>query len=83
MTGQVLAKGQNAPLAAQRPVKGRNALSEAVDRLTIVALDLIGCAKEGVRVRGQDDIPARRGKREGALGSANGLVIRTAELEMA
>ena len=30
----------------------------------------------------QDDLPAGRGKREGALGGSDGLVIRAHEIEM-
>ena len=66
-------------LAAPRPVEGRHGLPEAVDRPTIVALGLVGYAEVVVRQRVQDDIPAGRGEREGALGGGDGLVIRAHE----
>ena len=69
-------------LAAPRPVEGRHGLPEAVDRPTIVALGLIGYAKELVRQRVQDALPAGRGKGEGALGGGDGLVIRAPDVEM-
>ena len=70
-------------LVAPRPLEERHGLPEAVDRPTIVALGLVGCAKVTVRQRLQDDIPAGRGEREGALGGSNGLVIRAPNVEMA
>ena len=63
-------------LMAPRPVEGRHGLPEAVDRPTIVALGSVGEAEVIVRQRLQDDIPAGRGERQGALGSGDGLVIR-------
>ena len=69
-------------LVAPRPVEGRHGLPEAVDRPTIVALGLVGEAEVVVRQRVQDDIPAGRGEREGALGGGDGLVIRAHEAEM-
>ena len=69
-------------LAALRPVEGRHGLPEAVDRPTIVALGLVGEAEALVRQRLQDDLPAGRGEREGALGGGDGLVIRAHEAEM-
>ena len=69
-------------LVAPRPVEGRHGLPEAVDRPTIVALGLVGCAEALVRQRLQDDLPAGRGEREGALGGGDGLVIRAHEVEM-
>ena len=69
-------------LAAPRPVEGRHGLPEAVDRLTIVALGVVGYAEVVVRQRVQDDLPAGRGERKGALGSGDGLVIRAPEGEM-
>ena len=69
-------------LVAPRPVEGRHGLPEAVDRPTIVALGLVGVAEVLVRQRLQDDIPAGRGEREGALGGGDGLVIRAHEVEM-
>ena len=55
-------------LMTPRPVEGRHGLPEAVDRPTIVALGLVGCAEVEVRQRVQDDLPTGRGEREGALG---------------
>ena len=69
-------------LAAPRPLEGRHGLPEAVDRPTIVALGLVGYAEVLVRQRVQDDIPAGRGEREGALGGGDGLVIRAHEAEI-
>ena len=69
-------------LAALRSVEGRHGLPEAVDRPTIVALGLVGLAEVLVRQRVQDDIPAGRGEREGALAGGDGLVIRAHEAEM-
>ena len=69
-------------LVALRPVKRRYGLPEAVDRLTIVTLGLVGSAEVEVRQRVQDDLPAGRGEREGALGSGDGLVIRAPDVEM-
>ena len=69
-------------LVAPRPVEGRHGLLEAVDRPTIVALGVVGYAEALVRQRLQDDIPAGRGEREGALGGGDGLVIRTPDAEM-
>ena len=66
-------------LAAPRPVEGRHGLPEAVDRPTIVALGLVGVAEVVVRQRVQDDIPAGRGEREGALAGGDGLVMRPHE----
>ena len=70
-------------LVAPRPVEGRHGLPEAVDRPTIVALGLVGYAEVLVRQRLQDDIPAGRGEREGALAGGDGLVIRAHDAEMA
>ena len=64
------------------PVKGYHGLLEAVDRPTIVALGLVGLAEVAVRHRLQDDLPAGRGEREGALGGSEGLVMRAHEAEM-
>ena len=69
-------------LAAPRPVEGCHGLPEAVDRPTIVALGLIGSAEVGVRQRLQDDLPAGRGEREGALGGGDGLIMCTPVVEM-
>ena len=69
-------------LATPRSVEGRHSLPEAVDRSTIVALELIGKAEVVVRQRVQDDIPAGRGEREGASAGGNGLVMRTHDAEM-
>ena len=70
-------------LAALRPVEGRYGLPEAVDRPTIVALELVGYAEELIRLRVQDDLPGGRGERQGTLSGGNGLVMRAYELEMA
>ena len=64
------------------PLEGRHGLSETVDRPTIVALGMVGQAEVLVRQRVQDDLPAGRGEREGALGSGDGLVIRAHDAEM-
>ena len=64
------------------PLEGRHGLPEAVDRPPIVTLGLVGEAEVVVRQRVQDDIPAGRGEREGALGGGDGLVIRAHEAEM-
>ena len=61
---------------ARRPLEGRHGLPEAIDRPTIVALGLICCAEEAIRLRVQDDIPTGRGEGEGALGGGDGLVMR-------
>ena len=68
---------------APRPIEERHGLPEAVDRLTIVTLGVVGHAEVAVRQRLQDDIPAGRGEREGALGRGNGLVMRAHDVEMA
>ena len=69
-------------LVAPLPVQGLYSLPEIVDRLTIVALAEVGSAEVVVRQRVQDDIPAGRGERQGALGGGNGLVIRAHVVEM-
>ena len=70
-------------LVAPCSVEGRYGLLEAVDRPTIVALELVGYAEILVYQRVQDDIPAGRGQRKGALGGGDGLVMRAYEVEMA
>ena len=47
-----------------------------------IALGLVGEAEVAVRQCVQDDIPAGRGEREGALSGGDGLVIRAHEAEM-
>jgi hypothetical protein len=69
-------------LVLPRPLEGCHGLPEAVDRLTIVALVMVGYAQVLVRQRVQDTIAASRGKREGALGDSNGLVICAHRTEM-
>jgi hypothetical protein len=69
-------------LAVPRTSEERHGLPEAVDGPTIVALGMIGSAQVLVRQRVQDDLPAGRGKRQGALGGGDGLVIRAHEAEM-
>ena len=69
-------------LAALRSLEERHGLSQAVDRLPIVALGLVGPAEVEIRQRLQDDLPAHRGEREGALGGGDGLVIHTHEVEI-
>ena len=69
-------------LAAPRPVECRHGLPEAVDCSTIVTLGLVGFAEVLVRQRLQDNLPAGRGERQGALGGGDGLVIRTHEGEI-
>src|SRR2546422_11101448 len=69
-------------LVAPRPLEGRHGLPEAVNRPTIVALGLIDPTEVAVRQCVQDDVPASRGEREGALGGGDGLVIRAHGVEM-
>ena len=57
-------------LVAPRPVEERHGLPEAVDRSPIIALVVVGEAEVLVRQRVQDDSPAGRGEREGALAGA-------------
>jgi hypothetical protein len=45
-------------------------------------MGLVGHAECLVRQRVQDDIPAGRGQREGALTGGDSLVIRAYEVEM-
>jgi hypothetical protein len=66
----------NEAFVAPCTVEGRHGLPEAVDRLTIGALDHVGCAEALVRLRVQDNLPAGRGEGEGTLGGGDGLVIR-------
>jgi hypothetical protein len=70
-------------LVASRSFEGRHGLPEAVDRPTIVALGLVSEAQVAVRQRLQDDLPASRGEREGALAGGEGLVIHAHEEEAA
>ena len=69
-------------LVAPLPVEERHGLPEVVDRPTIVALGLVGSAEVAVRQRLQDDLPAGRGEREGALAGGDGLVMRPTSVEM-
>ena len=69
-------------LVAPRPIESRHGLLEAVDRPAIVTPGLIGSAEVAVRQCLQDDVPAGRGERQGALGGGDGLVIRPHEEEM-
>ena len=69
-------------LAVPRPGEERHGLPKAVDRLTIVALGLVGEAKGLVRQRVQNEIPASRGERQGTLSSGDGLVICTTGAEL-
>jgi hypothetical protein len=69
-------------LVAPRPAEGRHGLPEAVDRPIIVTLGMVGQAEVLVRQRLQDDVPAGRGEREGALGEGEGLVMHAHEVEM-
>jgi hypothetical protein len=64
-------------LVTPRPVKERHRLLEAVDRPTIVALELVGYAEKEIRHPVQDTISIRRGKRKGIPGGGNGSVIRS------
>src|SRR5215211_4767440 len=70
-------------LVAPCPVEERYGLPEAVNRPTIVALGTVGHTEGLVRQRLQDDLPADRGERKGALASGDGLVSRAHEVEMA
>jgi hypothetical protein len=63
-------------LATPCPVEDRHGLPEAVDRLMIAALGVVGCTKVEICQRVQANLPTRRGKREGTLGGSNGLVLR-------
>src|SRR2546425_12516733 len=69
-------------LAAPRITEECHSLPEAVDRPSIVALGLVGLAEGLIRQCVLDDFPAGRGERQGALGSGDGLVIRTSLIEM-
>jgi hypothetical protein len=69
-------------LVAPRPIEGRHRMPEAVNRPLIVALGLVGYAEIVVRQCMQDGLPASRGERAGALGSGDGLVIRTPIVEL-
>jgi hypothetical protein len=69
--------------AASRTLEERHGLPEAVDRLTIVALCLVGEAEGLIRQRVQGDFPTGHGKREGALSDSNGPVMRAHDREMA
>jgi hypothetical protein len=68
-------------LLAPRPVEGRQSLPDAVNRPTIVALDMVGSTELLVRQRLQDNIPTNHGEHEGTLGGGDGLVIRAHEAE--
>jgi hypothetical protein len=57
-------------------------MREAVDRPAIVTLGLVGKTEEAVRQRLQNDIPAGRGERQGALCRSDGLVKRAHEVEI-
>jgi hypothetical protein len=69
-------------LVTPRPVEGRYGLPATVNRPTIVALGPVGKAKICVRHRLQSDLPIGRGECKGTLGSNDGLVISTSELEI-
>jgi hypothetical protein len=62
--------------------EGHGGLPEAVDGPPIVTLGPVGGAKVEVRQRLQDNVLVGRGKREGALGRGNGLVIRAPVAKM-
>src|SRR5690349_15348251 len=64
-------------LVVPRIAERRYSLSVAVYRPTIITLALVGEAEEAVCQRVQNDFPASRGEREGALGGSDGLVIHT------
>jgi hypothetical protein len=68
-----------AALATPCPLERRDGLPEGVDGLLILTLGLGGEAEGATRQRVQDDVPAGRGEREGALGGGAGLVIRAHE----
>ena len=53
-------------LVAPCPLEGRHGWPQAVNRPTIVALDVVGVAEALVRQRLPDAIPASRGEREDA-----------------
>ena len=62
-------------LVAPRTIKGRHSLPEVVDRPTIVALGLGGCAEAQVRQRLQANLPTGCGERQGTQRGGDGLVI--------
>jgi hypothetical protein len=70
-------------LIAPCPFEGHHGLHEAVDRLPIIALRLVGKAEALVRHRLLDDLPVSCGECPGALGSSNRLIRRADEVVMA
>src|SRR5262249_33632917 len=57
-------------------------LPEAIDRLTIITLGVVGYAKVSVRQCVQLNIPAGRGKHKAPLTEGDGLVICVPEIEI-
>jgi hypothetical protein len=74
--------GKPKTLVGWRFLEGRHRLPEAADRPMIVALRLRGSAEIVVRLRAQADLPAGRGKGQGALSGGDDLVIRTDPVEL-
>src|SRR4029453_11281508 len=60
-------------LAASHPVEGHYGCPKPGARPPIVALSVVGEAEVVVCQRLQDDVPASRGEREGALAGGDGL----------
>jgi hypothetical protein len=82
-TGEHGGRGQCGEVrVAPCPVEKGRGLPEAVDRLTIVALGLVGVAEVLVRQRVEVDISARRGERQGALTGGDSLAMRAPEVEI-
>src|SRR5262249_7384320 len=69
-------------VGGRRPLEESPSLPEAVDGPMVIAPDQGAYAAIEGRLRVQDDIPTSRGKREGALGGSDGLVIRAHGAEM-
>jgi hypothetical protein len=69
-------------LVAPLPIEGGHGLLETVDGPMIIALKLVCYAKIEVGQRVQDEIPARRGERTGALGKGDGVVMGAHEIAM-
>jgi hypothetical protein len=70
-------------LTVTLPTEGHYGLFAAGDRPPIVALGIIGKAKQVVRLRLLSNIPVGGGECKGMLGGGDGLVIRAHAAEMA
>jgi hypothetical protein len=69
-------------LADSCPIEKGYGFPETVDRLTIVALRMVGEAETPACLSLQDNVSAGPGERQAPLASGNGLVIYTAVVEM-